>query len=108
MSVIDIHFPHLQALPNRSLVKYWLIIQEFGGWGLLQQLLVTLRRVADRHTPPATPAGPPMDRVSIAMVAMQYILSQRQVGGVITGAHHDRYGCNNVNSELSVCAHFER
>ena len=31
--------PSLDGLPNRSLVKYKLIIDEFGGWGLFQQLL---------------------------------------------------------------------
>ena len=34
---------------NRSLVKYRLIIEEFGGWALFQELLATLRTVADRH-----------------------------------------------------------
>ena len=73
----------LQKLANRSLVKYLLIIEEFGGWEHFQQLLGTLREVADRHT----------DRereVSIAMVAIQYILSQRQVGGVIVGARNEK------------------
>jgi aryl-alcohol dehydrogenase-like predicted oxidoreductase len=39
------------ALPlaNRSLVKYKLIIDDFGGWRLFQELLRALRRVADRH-----------------------------------------------------------
>ena len=36
-------------LENRSLVKYKLIIDDFGGWDLFQELLRTLRRVADRH-----------------------------------------------------------
>lgn len=37
------------ALENRSLVKYKLIIDDFGGWDLLQTLLKTLRGIADRH-----------------------------------------------------------
>ena len=36
-------------LANRSLVKYKLIIEDFGGWALFQELLRALRRVADRH-----------------------------------------------------------
>ena len=36
-------------LANRSLTKYKLIIDEFGGWPLFQELLAALRRVADRH-----------------------------------------------------------
>ena len=38
-----------RPLANRSLTKYKLIIDEFGGWPLFQELLRALRRVADRH-----------------------------------------------------------
>ena len=37
------------GLENRSLVKYKLIIDDFGGWELFQRLLRALRRIADRH-----------------------------------------------------------
>ena len=73
----------LQDLPNRSLVKYLLIINEFGGWELFQQLLWTLREIANRHSKPGQP-------VSIGMVAIQFVLSQRQVGGVIVGARSEK------------------
>ncbi len=73
----------LQNLPNRSLVKYLLIIEEFGGWEKFQQLLCTLREVADRHSTKER-------RISIAMVAIQYILSRKQVGGVIIGARDEK------------------
>ena len=33
-------------LANRSLVKYKLIIEDFGGWGLFQELLGVLSRIA--------------------------------------------------------------
>jgi len=66
-------------------VKYLLIIQEFGGWELYQELLQALRRVADRHGPFIATSGAHVD-VTLAMVAIQYILSQTQVGGVIIGA----------------------
>ena len=72
-----------QTLANRSLVKYLLIIEEFGGWELFQELLRTLREVADRHSNEEK-------RVSIAMVAIQYILSREQVGGVIIGARDEK------------------
>jgi len=36
-------------LENRSLTKYKLVIDDFGGWELFQALLRTLRRIADRH-----------------------------------------------------------
>ena len=34
---------------NRSHTKYKLIIDDFGGWALFQELLRAFRRVADRH-----------------------------------------------------------
>lgn len=71
------------------MIKYLLIIEEFGGWELFQELLKTLKNVADRHSPFATLEGVELD-VSIAMVAMSYILGQRQVKSVIIGAHNDK------------------
>ncbi len=65
-----------EGFPNRSLVKYKLIIDEFGGWDLFQDLLATLRRVADRHG------------ASIANIASRHVLDQPLVAGVIVGASH--------------------
>jgi aryl-alcohol dehydrogenase-like predicted oxidoreductase len=58
---------------NRSLVKYKLIIDDFGGWDLFQQLLLAIQKVALRHG------------VSISTVAMRWVLQQPQVAGVIVG-----------------------
>ncbi|MGJ7603883.1 aldo/keto reductase [Variovorax sp. LT1R20] len=58
---------------NRSLVKYKLIIDDFGGWDLFQQQLLQLQKVAQRHD------------TSIATVAMRWVLQQPQVAGVIVG-----------------------
>jgi aryl-alcohol dehydrogenase-like predicted oxidoreductase len=70
------------AFGNRSLVKYRLIIDEFGGWPLFQELLVALRKVADRHD------------ADISAVAARWILDQPFVAAVILGArgraHLDR------------------
>ena len=38
--------PPAQPLANRSLTKYRLIVDEFGGWDALQQLLDALADVA--------------------------------------------------------------
>ena len=38
-----------EPLPNRSLVKYKLIIDDFGGWDAFQALLKTLSGVAAKH-----------------------------------------------------------
>ena len=66
-------------LENRSLVKYRLIIDEFGGWDRFQDLLTALGRVAARH------------QVSIGEVALQWVLDQPGVSGVIVGARHARH-----------------
>ncbi len=61
-------------LENRSLTKYKLIIDEFGGWALFQELLQALRRVADRHD------------TDIASVASRAMLDRPGVAAVIVGA----------------------
>ena len=64
------------AFANRSLVKYRLIIEEFGGWGLFQDLLRTLRGIADRRG------------ADIAAVAVRAMLDAPQVAAVILGARY--------------------
>jgi aryl-alcohol dehydrogenase-like predicted oxidoreductase len=64
------------ALENRSLVKYKLIIDDFGGWDLFQELLRALRAVADRHG------------TDIATVASRSVLERPQVAAVIVGARN--------------------
>ena len=63
-----------EALANRSLVKYKLIIDDFGGWELFQDLLRALRRVADRHGS------------DIASVATRVTLDYPGVAAAIVGA----------------------
>jgi aryl-alcohol dehydrogenase-like predicted oxidoreductase len=57
-----------------SLRKYKQMIDNWGGWGLFQELLNTLKTIADKY------------QVSITNVAVNYILNQPAVGGVIVGA----------------------
>lgn len=66
-------------LENRSLVKYRLIIDEFGGWERFQDLLVGLHAIAIRHG------------VGIGAVALRWVLDQPGVSGVIVGARHTRH-----------------
>ncbi len=63
-------------LENRSLTKYKLIIDDFGGWDLFQALLLTLRKIADRHD------------VDIATVASAAMLTKPGVAAVIVGARN--------------------
>lgn len=67
------------AFENRSLVKYRLIVDEFGSWELFQELLRTLKAVGDKH------------RVPIGAVASRWVLDQPQVAGVIVGARYARH-----------------
>jgi aryl-alcohol dehydrogenase-like predicted oxidoreductase len=62
------------ALTNRSLIKYKLIMEDFGGWGLFQELLRVLGRIAAKH------------QTDIASIASRAILDRSQVAGVIVGA----------------------
>jgi len=66
-------------LENRSLVKYRLIIDEFGGWERFQDILAALGGVAARHG------------VGIGAVAIRWVLDQPGVAGVIVGARHARH-----------------
>jgi len=59
---------------NRSLVKYRLIIDEFGGWALFQRLLQVLRDIAARHA------------ADIAGVATRAVLDRPRVAAAIVGA----------------------
>jgi aryl-alcohol dehydrogenase-like predicted oxidoreductase len=61
-------------LSNRSLVKYKLIIDDFGGWNLFQQLLAVLARIAAKHGS------------DIASVASRVMLDRQQVAATIVGA----------------------
>lgn len=64
------------AFANRSLVKYRLIIEEFGGWGRFQDLLRVLRGIADRRD------------ADVAAVAIRAMLDAPRVAAVIFGARY--------------------
>jgi aryl-alcohol dehydrogenase-like predicted oxidoreductase len=70
---------------NRSLVKYKLMIDEFGGWMLFQSLLQTLKPIADKHG------------VSITNVASRYMLDREKVAAVIIGARSLNHLAENLN-----------
>ncbi|MEM7374745.1 MAG: aldo/keto reductase [Bacteroidota bacterium] len=64
---------------NRSLVKYHLIIEEFGGYALFQHLLKVLHELAQKYG------------VYIAEIAARYILQKPTVAAVIIGSRHQRH-----------------
>ncbi|MBD2136632.1 aldo/keto reductase [Anabaena sp. FACHB-1237] len=65
--------PKSLEINTTSLRKYKQMIDAWGGWGLFQELLTTLKNIANKH------------QVSITNVAVNYILNQPSVGGVIVG-----------------------
>jgi len=71
-------------LENRSLVKYKLIIDDFGGWDLFQSLLGTLKAIGDRHG------------VDIATIASAWVLGQPQVAAAIVGARNQAHALANA------------
>jgi aryl-alcohol dehydrogenase-like predicted oxidoreductase len=66
--------PGVFNLNTASLKKYKNMINAWGGWRLFQELLTLLKQIADKH------------RVSIANVAVRYVLEQPTVAGAIVGA----------------------
>ncbi len=79
-----------EPLENRSLVKYRLIIDEFGGYEQFQDVLELLNELALKYD------------VSIAEVASQYILQKPMVAGVIIGARN-----KNHLQRLGQLTHFQ-
>src|ERR671910_1478965 len=65
--------PSIAELNTLSLRKYKQMIDAWGGWNLFQELLLTLKRIAQKHN------------ASIANIASHYILSKPAVAGVIIG-----------------------
>jgi len=65
--------PSGAALNTASLRKYKQMIDAWGDWTLFQELLTTLKQIADKH------------KVSVANVAVRYILEKPGVAGVIAG-----------------------
>lgn len=74
------------APETRSQVKYMQIVEDSLGWDGLQKLLPMLKGIADEHG------------VSIANVAVQYILRQEGVGAVMVGTRNSRHVESNVRT----------
>ncbi len=68
---------------NRSLAKYKLIIDEFGGWDLQQEMLEALRIIADKHA------------TTIAVIAARWVLDRTPVAAVMIGARSDAHVDDN-------------
>ena len=76
--------PTRAGLTTASLGKYKQMVDAWGGWELFQELLRVLRSIANKHG------------VSIANVAVRYILDRSAVAGVIVGV---RLGVSDNRTE---------
>ena len=89
---------------NRSLTKYKLIVDEFGGWEPFQRLLETLQEIGRKHG------------TGIAAVAGRYVLQKDGVAAIIVGARHARhlpetlriFGLALDEQDLAAIAHVAR
>jgi aryl-alcohol dehydrogenase-like predicted oxidoreductase/enamine deaminase RidA (YjgF/YER057c/UK114 family) len=66
--------PASKELTTYSQMKYKRFIDAAGGWDCYQDLLQTVRKIADKH------------QASVANIASRYILENPAVAGVIVGA----------------------
>src|SRR5919108_461649 len=80
--------PSAAELNTLSLRKYKQMIDAWGGWNLFQELLSTLKRIAQKHN------------VSIANVATRYILDRPPVAGVIIGVRLGIVDHRNNNAQV--------
>ena len=71
---------------TRSQVKYMQIIEDSLGWDGLQALLPVLKGIAEKHD------------VSIANVAVRYILEQRGVGACMVGTRNSKHVLSNLKT----------
>jgi len=77
--------PELQPpFENRSLIKYKLIVDEFGGWDLFQELLEVLSAIAAHHDS------------DIASIASRAVLERPGVAAVIVGARNRNHLARNL------------
>jgi aryl-alcohol dehydrogenase-like predicted oxidoreductase len=80
--------PSTADLNTLSLRKYKQMIDAWGGWNLFQELLSTLKRIAQKYN------------VSIANVATRYILDKSAVAGVIIGVRLGIADHRNNNAQV--------
>lgn len=78
--------PEPSSVETRSNVKYQLIIDEFGGWNLFQELLNVLNRIAISH------------QTDIGTIASAWVLNRPAVKAVIVGARN----ISHMNSNLKI------
>jgi aryl-alcohol dehydrogenase-like predicted oxidoreductase len=79
--------PEPNEAENRSLTKYKLIIDDFGGWDIFQNLLQTLDTIAKKHS------------TTISSIATKYILDKDNVAGTILGSRNTKH----IQTTAQIC-----
>lgn len=87
--------PEPTLFETRSSIKYRLIIEEFGGWNLFQELLMTLSTMAHNH------------RTDIATVSSAFTLNRPGVTAVIVGARNLKHLSSNLSIPEITLTEFE-
>lgn len=82
--------PGAGELNTASLGKYARFVRTWGGWGLFQELLQVMSRIASKHG------------VSIANVAVRWVLQQPAVGAVIVGMRLGLTAASHVEENRRV------
>lgn len=78
--------PETADWDNRSLVKYRIIINDFGGWDAYQKLLRMLHTMSQKYS------------CNIANISSAYILQKMAVGAVIIGTRSSRHINGNLKT----------
>lgn len=80
--------PSITELDTLSLRKYKKMIDIWGGWDLFQDLLLTLKKIAQKYN------------ASLANVATRYVLDKPAVAGVIIGVRLGIVDHRNNNAQV--------
>jgi aryl-alcohol dehydrogenase-like predicted oxidoreductase len=83
----------LDSLENRSLVKYKLIIDDFGGWAVYQSLLQTLANIARAQ------------KTTLGAIALRYVLDQPAIAAAIVGARNTAHLQSTIASTAMTLTH---
>ena len=85
-----------RQLNTASLGKYKQFVDAWGGWALLQELLVACRAIADKHS---VAGAPPL---TIANVAVRWVIQQPAVGGAIVGMRLGHTAADHIAENARV------
>jgi aryl-alcohol dehydrogenase-like predicted oxidoreductase len=85
-------------LPTASLGKYYQFVTAWGDWTLFQELLRTLKGIAERHG----------KEITVANVAVRWVLQQQAVGAALLGMRLGHTAKSHIDeNKRTLAAGFE-